>query len=299
MGCWNGTCGVSQLPITGGTKVKAYLMLQSRSKEVCGSGSCYNTQYFRPWFFPVTAEYNDYGSIEHIAEDWNSKYMLKTFQTWLKNGDVKILGGKDVEINSPEISKFKKLQDVFDCVERGALVVKSDGHSIGETEPWIPEMGYLKIGIFMVLDNIFNDLINEYNRVLALKENKYYYDRDVEEYNNLIERLNKIRTDKIFSNLPIVNDIYIDLMLRSSFDENYAFKHYKSILCLNELSLDDFFKKFKESKAFATAMTYLRKLWIPQTGQGSQSEELSFNKILVSGMNKHIEKREKEIGADD
>jgi hypothetical protein len=42
-------------------------------------------------------------------------------------------------------------------------------------------------------------------------------------------------------------------------------------------------------------MTYLRKQWFPQTGSGSQSEELSFNKALISGMNRHIDEREKVL----
>lgn len=41
-------------------------------------------------------------------------------------------------------------------------------------------------------------------------------------------------------------------------------------------------------------MVYLRKLWIPQMGQGSQTEELFFNKALIESMLVHICNREKD-----
>lgn len=42
-------------------------------------------------------------------------------------------------------------------------------------------------------------------------------------------------------------------------------------------------------------MANLRKLWFPQAGQGSQSEEISFTKALIKGMNAHIVEREKQF----
>lgn len=299
MGCWNGTCGVSQLPITGGTKVKAFLLLQSKyTKEVKGSGSCYSSEYFRPWFFPVTAEYNDYGSIENIQEDWNTKYMLETFQKWLAAGEVKILGDEKAEINSPGIRKFKILENVFDCVERGALQIKDCGETFNvKKQMWVPANGYLKIGLFIVLENVYNDMVDASKRFINLKENSYYRKSNKESRQLAMEAINKARTIKPPNVLCSLDERAVNRVLGDSLEDGACFKHYKTIVYSSNITASEFFAKLDPVMAFGTAMVYLRKLWIPQTGQGSQNEELAFNKALIASMLLHIYNREKPHNA--
>lgn len=70
MGCWNGTCGVSQLPIHCGDKVKLILLKKSVYIEdsVKGGGFCYSNGLFEPYYLPISGEYNDYGTIENIVD---------------------------------------------------------------------------------------------------------------------------------------------------------------------------------------------------------------------------------------
>jgi len=317
MGCWNGTCGISQLPILAGQKVKAFLMLQSRyNAEIGGAGVCYSTAYFRPWFFPVTADYNDYGSIENIKKDWNSEFMLKTFRKWLMEGKVRILGHDEAEINSPDIKKFKTLDDVFDCVERGALLYKHLGEKLNaQKTAWEPQEDELRIGIFMVLDHVFDALVAESNRFLNLKENSYYNTDDVENEEKFVEAVTKVRLmtaqteqselkrvmysipiDMLLGGLIVMYSIPIDMLLGGLIEEHYALQHYKSILFApDKVTVGDFISKLNETRRIGTAMSYLRKIWIPQTGRGSQSEELSFNKALIAAMQESIAVRDAEI----
>ena len=51
----------------------------------------------------------------------------------------------------------------------------------------------------------------------------------------------------------------------------------------------------EEVSYIGSAMSYLRKYWFPQTGQGSQSEELDYNLALIRGMNAHIKARKKQF----
>ena len=292
MGCWNGTCGISQLPIMAGMKVKAFLMLQSEFvSEVGGAGVCYPTAYFRPWFFPVTAEYNDYGSVENIQKDWNSEYMLESFRKWLAEGKVRILEHDEAEINDPNIAKFKSLNDVFDCVERGALVFKSTIERLNSERTALESREVeFKIGIFMVLEGVFNELVAESFRFGNLDRNEYYHKQDAKDQQEVLDRLKKIRTNKVESVVSsIIRDMKIDLWLSDSIEEHYAFHHYKPILYApDKVTVDEFMLRLQETKNIGQAMSFLRKLWIPQTGQGSQSEELSFNKALVTAMNNHF-----------
>lgn len=297
MGCWNGTCGISQLPITAGAKVKTFLMLQSEfSDSICGSGVCYATAYFRPWFLPVNAKYNDYGSIENIQSDWNSTYMLETFQNWLKEGKVKLLAG-DAEINDPGIRKFKTLDDVFDCVERGALLYSCNFPKFDHKQKkYVPNKSFLKIGMFMVLENIYDGLLQESVRFLGLPENKYYAERKDEDFQKALVTINKFRSPKTKTDLDeLIGSVYVDRLLGDLSEESWAFKHYKTLLFHpTKVKVDEFFAKLDEARNIGTSMTYLRKLWIPQTGQGSQSEELSFNTALSQSTLKHISAREIE-----
>ena len=76
MGCWNGTCGVSQLPIHCGDKVKLVLLKKSVYIEdsVKGSGFCYSNGLFEPYYLPLSGEYNDYGTIENIIDPENKHF---------------------------------------------------------------------------------------------------------------------------------------------------------------------------------------------------------------------------------
>lgn len=308
MGCWNGTCGVSQLPILAGCNVKAFLMLQSEfHSAISGSGSNYTTDFFRPWFFPVSAEYNDYGSIENIQKDWNSKYMLATFQAWLKEGKIVILHD-DAEVNDPDIDAFEKLENVFDCVERGALIFNHTSERFDrEQEKWVPVEQKLKIGLFMVLDNVFDSLVKESVRFIADPSNDYWRKHETESRATALKTIEKIRASYTPSPAPssdnkelmaieLIRDMWVDKLLGDMIEEHCAYKHYKTVLYNPEaVTLDDFFAKLDASRNFEKAMSFLRKLWIPQTGQGSQSEELSFNKVLVQAMSEHIGHRDAEI----
>lgn len=68
MGSWNGTCGLTQLPIHSGDPVKLVFLKKSSYAEDSfkGGGFCYEDRLFEPLFTPIEGIYNDYGCIENI-----------------------------------------------------------------------------------------------------------------------------------------------------------------------------------------------------------------------------------------
>lgn len=56
MGCWNKTCGLSNLYITDNEPVYTFVLLQNNSE-----GRCYNTSFYTPVIVPFECRYNDYG----------------------------------------------------------------------------------------------------------------------------------------------------------------------------------------------------------------------------------------------
>ena len=61
MGCWNGTCAVSNLHITAGTPVTVFLLLEQRGSK----SFCYSNALNDLCPVPFYGEYNDYGAVEN------------------------------------------------------------------------------------------------------------------------------------------------------------------------------------------------------------------------------------------
>lgn len=59
MGCWNGTCGLTSLPIMHGTEMFVFPIVESYRDSFC-----YSTALYRPSALPFRAKYNDYGAGE-------------------------------------------------------------------------------------------------------------------------------------------------------------------------------------------------------------------------------------------
>ena len=77
MGSWNGTCFLSHLPIEHGDKIKIIFLrknvyVDSYTNNV---GVCYADHFFKPLYFPISGEYDDYGGIENIELNIISKQL--------------------------------------------------------------------------------------------------------------------------------------------------------------------------------------------------------------------------------
>jgi hypothetical protein len=70
MGCWNGTCALTNLPIMDGDPVALYIMKKSYgfSQGGNGGGFCNANQYYKPLPYVVYGNYNDYGCLEDIVK---------------------------------------------------------------------------------------------------------------------------------------------------------------------------------------------------------------------------------------
>lgn len=62
MGCWNKTCGLSNLHINAGDPVYVFVLEDKRDDS-----NCYTTSLYRPLLLPFQSEYNDYGGGENSS----------------------------------------------------------------------------------------------------------------------------------------------------------------------------------------------------------------------------------------
>lgn len=79
MGCWNETCGISQMPICGGDQVRMFLIV-SNSFDSSDDNHSYTTDLWRPFGLPLKGTYDEYGRIENIEEDALSDVLLQSLK---------------------------------------------------------------------------------------------------------------------------------------------------------------------------------------------------------------------------
>ncbi len=60
MGCWNKTCGLSNLHIYSGTEVYVFVL----AKNTDNTDRCYSTAFYKPLLMPFYSHYDDYGGGE-------------------------------------------------------------------------------------------------------------------------------------------------------------------------------------------------------------------------------------------
>lgn len=106
MGCWNETCGISQMPICAGDPVRMFLIVENRYGDT-GPALCYNSEIWKPFGLPLKGTYDEYGGLENIEEDALSDFLLETIKEMVvevpnRMGDV----FKREELDWPTVISF-------------------------------------------------------------------------------------------------------------------------------------------------------------------------------------------------
>lgn len=79
MGCWNETCGITQMPICGGDKIRMFLIVEAEHWDE-GGALYYSTDLWKPFGLPLKGTYDEYGRIEDIEEDALSDLLLNSLK---------------------------------------------------------------------------------------------------------------------------------------------------------------------------------------------------------------------------
>lgn len=118
MGSFNFVCAVSGLPIVAGDKVKYILLEQISTRR---GWTCYIDDRWAPRIFPVSAEYNDYGSVENIKHSLASDFSIEL----LKRDLVEIDIGENTS-HDPAVKKTMTFEELLDPAWDGRLEVKPE-----------------------------------------------------------------------------------------------------------------------------------------------------------------------------
>lgn len=300
MGSWNGTCGLTGLPITAGDEVIAFLIGvvphtfggRTRSERDYAandsSGFCYPTDYAFPISLPFFGKYDDYGSVEDIGK---GTFWLEQLRDFI----------------SPDKKDLAIERFVADEVERDQTVFRvEEGQAHYEELKYSAKDG-LGVGLFMVLKSAVEAVlsIREAKTARATKY-RFYRHPTLEQYieggalrykrvlNNLgpgklpWTRWQEEREPDYTKDEPLSNLVPHALVSRglggptgqgSNFHEAVTLPAAERVL--REEGLDS--PKLKELselcfwvEVVATSMAMTRGSWLPKSGKGSQLEDYSY-----------------------
>jgi len=115
MGCWNKTCGLSNLPIYGDTPVYVFVLERNPDPH----DRCYATSLFRPCLLPFVSTYNSYGGGEDSTGPAFS-YIIEALRERLVEMPLGENQYHDIAVTAAEFGE----ELFFKAVHEGRLFVK-------------------------------------------------------------------------------------------------------------------------------------------------------------------------------
>jgi len=304
MGCWNGTCGISQMPILAGQRIWAFLIgVAGYRDNPSSSGHCYSTDLGFPMTLPIRGKYNDYGGIESIEENYNTELILDIFR-------------------DTEGDKFPDIETLLnDQVERDSYTFYVEDK---EERRYIEKF---PVGLFMVLEDIalslkgvrtsYERYCETYPRKHMRQDARYFMKFLVEEAERLKEIYGEDMLSDELKDHMLFNSRNDRCEKSSRYDNQFAvvfndrgfagapiydawkpYREYiKSLAAQGKTSgkeVDELVTDACDLDLVARALSLMRKSWFPQSGKGGQGENYEFYWKLTTAMRRQIKETLKE-----
>jgi len=298
MGCWNGTCMISNLPIMSGDKIKLVLLSNSPGNEYMSSGGyCYATGLMAPAFFAISGEYDDYGNIENIVTDWNYELI----------SDILKKRYKRIKFEDKDLTEFT-LEDIINGIERDNLEVirNKDVMRAEDQEFVIGDLCFV-----MIRQDVWDGICAEYNGNFW-NENKEETDKG--NYYISTKEWCKRRLDKCMKSLDEFYAIqdeqkkFLHVMTRSEdhiFDVHreigrltFSNYQYRDLFNQRDSDKESIFKAWTEHIIINSFLDSTRKAWMITQGKGSQSASWEDYKVLNKIVDKICDEQIAEYGEE-
>lgn len=247
MGCWNGTCGLSNLPIKNGEEIVLFIVKEKNLLNCNGGGYCYPTDLFEPISLPIVGEYDDYGAIENIK---NEDLILPKIREMFKEKNLINLLDEISDLDMNTASLYQIIREI----ERGNIASPENPSilKLYESEGIIKSR-YLNVGIIMFHKKLYDTVIK-----------KVYSGCHKKRYLDIIES----SKDALEGDLKYLDNIKKAILWKAS---RIPFEFTIDYLIDSVLNSDDkLLDKIVEVDTINSVLLSLRKSWIPQCGAGSQ-----------------------------
>lgn len=325
MGSWNGTCGLSGLPVTHGDEIYVFPIVENQRDSFC-----YSSALYRPNVMPFRAEYNDYGGGENFSGPG-----LELVIAGIRDSLVEMEVGEN-KFHDIAVKRDGFDADVFfDAVHEGRLLFKNPLRGYGGQ----PE--HINVYFTMIRKDVIDRLWNEWTFDMwkgtdgdvpeGFESDQYYvknvtYARLAELIPDYMEKMtsrehgySKVTTGLDEEEAKLVRDFYRDYMMFQTrdghiladtfsyaFGSGYAGGGFTKIGEPKERILAAYFDGDPE-KAYEllrevlvtimvnSFMEHTRRVWLPPMHQGSQSQCLDEYRLLNTITNDLIAEDEKEF----
>lgn len=123
MGCWNATCNVSNLPIFYGDEIVLIPLMKVKNKT--RFNTCYATDNFVPFAFPIFGKYDEYGGLEEIVPDKLNETLLRSYEYWhFRDEEYNNKKSEYIPISEKSFEQF--VNDVL-CCHEGVYIKMNTG----------------------------------------------------------------------------------------------------------------------------------------------------------------------------
>jgi hypothetical protein len=331
MGCWNGTCGLSGLPITVGEEIYIFPIVENNNRSFC-----YASALYRPSVLPFRAQYDDYGAGENC-----SGIGLELLMTGIRSHLVEMEVGEnkyhDIEVKREGFNidmffeacqkhrlKFKnplsgyegqpKTKDVFFTMIRKDVADRlwnewsfdlwKGGSNVVIPEGFESDKYYIKNVTYAKLAELIPEYMEKQNKIFSEKVG--HIDKD----DKIAEALFYVEFYKFFNTCYEDREHPLSSIFSHMFSAGYSDGGFSKIGALSETIVTKYLQCEKEAAhellrecligyMVNDFMGNVRKVWMPPMHQGSQSECLDEYVLLNNITNDVITNRNKEFESDD
>lgn len=294
MGCWNSTCSVTSLPILDGDETVLFFLKPSRND--LGGTLHYSSDIYVPFGLPIHGIYNDYGKIDNI-EDHTDPKNIEFMTEYLKEHLIEMEFGEN---EYHDISVKREGFDLYiaqESVHESRLMVK-DRHFVTDDSP----MGFS----YVPYDAVIRPMMVHKFAYDALMEETFdnWGDESFEEFvkssderyddlfgGNLVEFIGDRSNEARLSLAEMrVESLYLQEVSRN----DTLFKTLAVDITMPMLNTDkefdrDLYLELLRVLWFDLCIGQMRKLWMPVTSLGSQSQSFDYYKTIAEKTIDYIE----------
>ena len=307
MGCWNGTCGITQMAILWNEPVVGFL-IRKNFGGWSANGHCYSTDLWSPYSLPIEGKYNDYGTMEDVDEQgWNFLFTLDR----LKQNVIEKENNDKYDDNSVKKDDITDWNYISKAIHENRL--ESSVDRVWDT--LYPNVKSVPFGLMMIHGEVFNTIVNstlkswwgadvsidglmEEGREIVVALRKKY--KEASSINDSRERslrmdLFTLDIDRSMENRRFVNLIENREGSCYGIGREY-FLYLTKMIAAGESdeAIEPVIRKMSEFYMIDMVMMKMRKTWMPQAGAGSQDNEIDLH-LMINDITKGIfEKRKKD-----
>jgi hypothetical protein len=299
MGCWNGTCGISRLPIRAGDPVYGMIITKSQYTMDCStprghntSGMCYITDGYYPIAPMFSGRYDDYGCIEQFPK--KEEVLRTTIHNHLKgmvlsSEEIQKLSGNEDEMaeydGSPKDISEKGFLEFINVMERERVFWDCRGVAV-PMGLWMAHRW--AVDAFVDKDKLAEDVatakvnagrVTYRDCIEAINALRDEYDNDLE--NEDYKAKLKVHKDAILTALEDGGPIP-----RPGVFSNWPHQRFKLPLGGKAVSV----RMNSRTTQMLSAMMEMRMAVAPQAGKGSQGDMVRAHKTLATAILKNARK---------